>query len=133
MAAVSGNKGNQNAWGPMKEFLEVVYDFSKDAGAQGALDLFTASADLVVTNCYMKVNTACTSGGSATVAIGKSGDAAGLVAATAVASLGAGKTAVGTTGSRAYKVASGEIPQLTIATADLTAGKITVVFEFSKF
>ena len=93
MAAVKGVKAG-NAWqagGPgAVEVVEVVYDFSLDAGATGALDLFTAQADLVIHKVVAKVKTAVTSGGAATVEVGKSGDTAGLVAQTGKASLGIG-------------------------------------------
>src|SRR5574343_656281 len=54
-------------------FAHVEYDYSVDAGAVGALDLFTAGEDIVITHFHAKVMTTCTSGGSATVAVGITG------------------------------------------------------------
>ena len=70
-----------------KEIIEIVYDFAVDAGAVAALDVLKLKQASIITSCYFVVQTTCTSGGSATVSLGKSGDAAGLIAATAVASL----------------------------------------------
>jgi hypothetical protein len=117
----------------MKETIEVMYDFSVDGGAVGALDVLTADEALVVHSVVAKVKTACTSGGSATVSLGKSGDAAGLVAATAVASLTAGALIDSASFGSGYKLASGDVVQMDIAVAALTAGKIVFEIEVSRF
>lgn len=130
MAAVKNAKSG-SALTEKREFVEVTYDFSLDAGATSALDLFTAQQDLVIHCVTAKVKTACTSAGSATVEVGKTGDTAGLVAQTAVASLTAGAVIDSKKGG--YKLASGGVIIQTIATAALTAGKITYVIEYSKF
>ena len=49
------------------------YDFSKDAGAVGALDILTASGKLVVVEAWLTVKTAATSAGAATVKWGVTG------------------------------------------------------------
>lgn len=121
------------SWGAAPERLTIEYDFAKDAGAVAALDLFKAKEACVVEMAYMKVKTTCTSGGSATVSVGKSGDVAGMVAATAVASLTAGAIIPGAAIDASHKLAADDVVQLDIAVAALTAGKIEVVFDIYKF
>lgn len=120
----------------------VVYDFAADAGATGALDLFTAGdANLVITHAHCTVKTACTSGGSATVKWGVTGDDDRFANTTqgAVASLTAGATIIppaleGTPNvlPMPYKLASGDKCLMTIGTAALTAGKIEFVLRVMK-
>lgn len=130
MAAVSNAKSGAG-YNAKMEVVEVTYDFAKDGGATGTLDIFTALQDLVIHRVVAKVVAACTSGGSATVGMGKSGDASGLMAATAVASLTLGAVIDSHVGG--YKLANAGVVQQTIGTAALTAGKITYVIEYSKF
>lgn len=121
------------SWGPEVESHEFVYDFAKDGGSVAALGMVKMKDACVVRAAYFKVNTTCTSGGSATVSLGKSGDAAGLVAATAVASLTAGAQIDSASFGTGYKLAADDVLNIDIATAALTAGKITVVIEVAKF
>jgi hypothetical protein len=120
------------SWGPEAEAIEIVYDFAKDGGATGSLDVIKVKDACVVRAAYYNVETACTSGGSATVALGVSGGAE-LVAATAVASLTAGASIDGASIGTTFKLAADAIVQLTIATAALTAGKIKLRMEIAKF
>lgn len=124
------------------EYANVVYDFAADGGATGALDLFEAGADVVITHFHSKVVTACTSGGSATVIAGISGGTTNLfmnVTQGAVASLTANAVVVspvveGTPNVLALplKIASGGKIIMTIGTAALTAGKIKFVIGYVK-
>lgn len=132
MASVANAKTTRS-WGAEVETIEVVYDFSKDGGATGALDALTVKDASVVRAAYFKVNTTCTSGGSATLSLGISGDAAGLVAATAVGSLTAGAVIDGASIGTGYKLAANAVVQFAIGTAALTAGKVTAVIELAKF
>jgi len=116
-----------------KEMIAIEYDFAKDAGAVGSLDLMIAKDAMVIHSAHVKVKAACTSGGSATVSIGKSGDVAGIVAATAVASLTTGAAIDSASFGSAYKLAADDVVQIAIATAALTAGKVIVILEVSKF
>jgi len=120
-------------WGPEVETIEIEYDFAKDGGAIGALDVLKVKDACVVRAAYFKVDTACTSGGSATLSLGISGDAAGLVAATAVASLTLGAVIDGASIGTGYKLAADAVIQSAIATATLTAGKVSIVIELAKF
>lgn len=131
MAAVAKAKTIGSTWTNEVAVERVTYDFSVDGGAVGALDLFTASADLVIKYVHIYVKTACTSGGSATVAVGVTGATTAYVDATAgaVANLSA-NAVMGTATPK--RVASGNKVLLTIGTAALTAGKIEVVVEYCK-
>lgn len=132
MASVAKAITGATAWqGGKREIVEVTYDGAVDGLAQGALTLFTAAADLIIERVIAKVKTAVTSGGSATVEVGKSGDTAGLVAQTGKASLGAGVVVDSKKGG--YKLASGESIIQTIGTADLLTGKIVYDIEYSLF
>ena len=131
MAAVTAAKTIGTLFSNEVVYERVVYDFSVDGGSVGALDLFTASADLVIKSCHAYVKTACTSGGSATVAIGVTGATTAYVDTTAgaVANLTAKAVLGGTTPKG---VASGAKVLMTIGTAALTAGKIEVVIGYMK-
>ena len=130
MAALANAKSG-NCFSDKIEIATVTYDFAVDAGATGALDVFTALDDLVIHRVTAKVITAVTSGGSATVEVGKTADTAGLMAQTGKASLGAGVVVDSKIGG--YKLASGGKILQTIGTAALTAGKIRYFIEYSKF
>lgn len=130
MATVSAYQGSEYVFSKGTEHIEVVYDFSVDGGATGSLDLIKVKEGCVVELAYLKVNTTATSGGSATVAVGVSGGA-GIVAATAVASLTAGAVIV--PAAQPTKLAADAVVQLTIAVAALTAGKITLVLKLAQF
>jgi hypothetical protein len=120
---------------------EVVYDFAKHAGAIGAIDLsdpskFGGNAPLpdgmIVQSLTWRTLTALTSGGAATVALGDAASAAVYLAATAFndAKFGLDAVAAGAIGMpRLVSSANIAKPQLTIAAATLTAGKIALVFE----
>lgn len=131
MSAVANAKASGSGWTGKMEVCEVTYDFAVDAGGTGALDLFTAEADLVIHRVTAKVKAAVTSSGSATVEVGKSGDTAGLMAQTGKASLGLGVVVDSKIGG--YKLASGAKIIQTIATSALLTGKITYMIEYSKF
>jgi len=120
------------------------YDFSVDAGGTGALDIFVAGSDIVITNFYAYVKTTCTSGGSATVAVGVTGSTSAFVTTTtgAVANLTANAVlqpvvvlTEGTPNTAAFplprRLASGDKVLMTIGTAALTAGKIEFVIEYA--
>ena len=135
MAAVAAAQTLAGPFTNAKEVVRVTYDFAKDAGGTGALDLITADGDMVVTQAYAVVKTACTSGGSATVIWGVDGDTNRFMDATAgaVANLVANAVIAPAAADLApIKVASGGKVTMTIGTAALTAGKIEFVVEYMK-
>ena len=121
------------SWGPQPEAVEIVYDFSKDGGATGQLDVLKVKDACVVTSIMMLVETACTSGGAATVSVGPTGSVTALVGATAVASLTAGAQIDSASFGSGYKLAADTVVQMDIGTAALTAGKIKIRMELAKF
>ena len=127
------NKKIGTPFGNEEKVIKVVYDFAKDGGAIGTFDLFTASQACIITGFHMVVQTACTSGGAATVSAGYTGAVAGLLTATAVASLTA-NAVFGENGAfdQVKRLASGETAGISIATAALTAGKIEMTLKIQK-
>jgi hypothetical protein len=129
MAAVADAKHGSSFTGKI-DTVQVTYDFAVDGGATGALDLITADQDMIV-RVVAKTVTGVTSGGSATLEVGKSG-------ATATAIAQVAKTAADAAGKVLQPagwmyLASGDKLIQTIATAALTAGKIRYLIECNKF
>lgn len=115
-----------------------LYDFATDGGAVGDITLRgdTIPSGAVILDAYIKVSTALTSGGAATVAI-KTESAADINAADAIS--GAPWSTTGTkrgdftaTTAPVTTTAARSIVA-TVATAALTAGVFTVVVEFIEF
>ena len=111
------------------------YDFQVSGGAQTAYTVFGVSGDVllcVVGLCQVLMD----SGGAATIELGIAGNTAALIAQTTATELDAYETwqdagpeaNPGTIdlfgGARQFVVAGGQDIILTVATADLTAGKI---------
>lgn len=123
----------------------VVYDFAVDAGATGALDLFTAGADIILMGFYAYVKTAATSGGSATLKVGVTGDddlfmttTEGAVANLSIGTVHQAKPVLteGTPNTVVWpfprKLASGDKILQTIGTATFLTGKIEYVLQYVK-
>lgn len=125
------------------QVAEYVYDFSVDGGAVSTITLSSKAnkapipVGAIVKNTTVWVETACTSGGSATVSVGLGTDVDGLVTATAVASLTANAVIVGdgalavpaSVATYVTSAANGAVTA-SIAVAALTAGKISVSVEY---
>lgn len=115
------------------QMVKLVYDFANDGGeADDTITLGTTDGKILVLDSRVHVETACTSGGSATVAVGiLGGDVDAFLDTTsgAVASLVDDYVASETAG-QGLVVASGGKVSLDIATADLTAGKINVILRY---
>ncbi len=115
---------------------EYVYDFDVDGGAIGAIDLSAKASKeplpvgAVAKRYTRKVLTAFTSGGSATVAVGNGDSATKYESAVAVASLTANALAEDNAALNAILDAADGQLIVTIATADLTAGKAVYMVEF---
>ena len=135
MAALKAHKSVGAGFGNGVDYHRIRYDFTKDAGAQSALDIMTASADLIVVYAALKVVTAGTSGGSATLIWGDTDDTnrfctttQGAVASLTLANVILPLAIEGTPNGLVlpFLMASGKKLIQTIGTADLTAG----VFEY---
>lgn len=120
---------------PVKRVAYFEYDFARDGGAVGDINLRGDAIpdDAIVVNGKVHVNTAVTSGGSATVAL-KMLTAADIMGATAVASLSANAildvVPVGTAATAIRNTTAGVQLKATVAVAALTAGKFTVALEY---
>lgn len=88
MAAVTQPKVVGPLFSNEIEVINVSWDFAKDGGGIGALDLLTAGADVVVHSCIAKAKTAVTSSDAITFTVGGE-SAADLVASTFKVALGA--------------------------------------------
>lgn len=134
MANLKKYKGGMSQFSEGMEVIKFEYDFANDTGAVAFYNAFQAEQKMVVHKAIMKVQTTCTSGGSATVSVGKTGSVAGFVAATAVASLTANAIIAGVPdGTGGIIIAVDDYVGLDIAVAALTAGKIEVELHVSKF
>ncbi len=110
------------------------YSFAVDGGAQGTIDLTSTTqipAGAYITHGFVEVDTALTSGGSATVAVLVEG-AGDIVAAAAVSgapwsTTGRKSVVPAGTGATSVKTTAARKVQAAIATADLTAGAFDVV------
>lgn len=134
MANAAKYLGKIAAYSNEKKLIKCEYDFSEDAGATGFLAIGEAGEDLVIHKAIMKVKTAILTSASGTLAFGRSDSAGELVSAKAAGALlintvVSGEVAVGT----GIRVASGKILGFTIATGALTAGKVEVELEVTKF
>lgn len=110
------------------------YDFANDGGLQATLDLGEADEDMVLHSAYAKVLGAVVSGGAPTVALGIGSDGDAIMLATLKGALTLGEVKKGVVAtSEQVKILKGDKITLTIAVADLTAGKIAVVLMLSKF
>lgn len=120
----------------LPKFLTFLYDFDELGGSQGSL-VMTAEdgtalqipGNAIITNAYAEVETDVESGGAATVALGLLANTDAFVAATAKGSL-TRNTVLNTANDLPLKsIAPGSV-LATVATADLTAGKIRLYVEY---
>jgi len=141
MTAIKDTRSLDAGFNNAVELKRFVYDFTKDGGATGALDICTFADAAVIVAAWATVKTTATSGGSATVKWGITGDDDRFCDTTqgAVANLTAAATIVppaveGTPNVIAtpVKVAAGDKALMTIGTAALTAGKIEFVLVVAK-
>lgn len=141
MPAVKNYKKIGPTFSTGEECVTAEWDFSNDAGATGVLDIFEADGDVVITHFHTSVLTAATSGGSATLKVGITGDDDLFMTTTqgAVASLTLGAVVIpvvveGTPNVLALpiKLASGAKVVQTIGTAAMTAGKVKYVIKYIK-
>ena len=125
---IGGANSNANVWSNDEQWIKVVYNFATDTGAQAALDALvngSSSKKYAITDFMAFVETAVTSGGSPTVSLGN-GSGKEIWADVAKATLAINKL-LGVSGSSTalpVVLLGSEKLVFTIATADLTAGKI---------
>jgi hypothetical protein len=131
MTSVVNTRTVSAPFGNEREVVKVTYDFARDGGAAGQLTLFTASGNVLVKSFHAVVKTTCTSGGSATVDVGYTSDEDYFVVAAAVASLTAGAVLT-SAGAVPLRLTDGQVVNMDIDTAALTAGKIEFTIEVMK-
>lgn len=134
MATLKKYKEHRQFTGPL-EVIEIEYDTAKDGLAQGALDILKVKEACVLYDAYFKVDTAFTSGGSATLIWGRTGDtdACLALAGGAVANLTIGAVIPGDAASRQKKLAADDVILATVGTADWLTGKGRFVIILQKF
>ena len=112
-------------------YVKGTYDFSEDTGATtSTYDLVEIPVGCVIVDAMLHVETAGTSGGSATIIVGQTSDTDSIIESVAVAALT--ENSVHSLAAKRY-TASGENNLLmTIGTAALTAGKFHLHVWFKK-
>lgn len=114
-------------------YEKLTYNFANDGGATtDTYVIGTAGRKIAIMDAMVHVETACTSGGSATVSIGVVGgdvDAFLDVTSGAVANLVDDFTEKETAGQKLVVASAGQI-EVVIATAALTAGKINLLVKY---
>jgi hypothetical protein len=111
--------------------LKVTYNFATDGGAVSTIELpVTVPSGAIVYGGLIDVDTAPTSGGSATIALGLNTNT-DLLAATAIASV-TGRVAIVPvfTAASAVKTTADRKLKLTIAVAALTAAKFDIYLNY---
>jgi len=115
------------------ELIETTYDFASDTGAAADYVMTAAAGKAMMARLVaIKVVTACTSGGSATLTVETSGTADAFLNSEAVASFTIGSVILPDVAGF-VKVAADATLDFSIEVADLTAGKLTFVWELAKF
>lgn len=134
--AVKGIKGKS-------QVAHAVYDFAKDGGAIGVINIFDLPANTIVHDCWFEVEEALTSGGSATLELGENGgDTDGFIAQAAVAGFTVDKVSAQSEkgallydatakDSLRYKNTAAKTIGFKIATAALLTGKLHIYIEYS--
>lgn len=118
-----------------RKYAVAVYDFETDGGAQGDITLRgdTVPAGAIVVDALLQVDTAPLGGAGATLSLGV-GSAGNLQTAAAVAgapwSTTGPKRLTFTATSAPIQTGADAAVIATVGTADLTAGKFTVVVEY---
>jgi len=112
------------------------YDFDVDGGTVGEITLSgRLPVDATITNAWYEVLTPPTSAGAATLSFGvDANDQTGLLGATAIASFTAGYGDLlpdNTAGNFTTKTTNPRDIIMTVATANLTAGKINIYYTYS--
>jgi hypothetical protein len=131
MANVAAHKYVGKGFSNEVQLAKFTYNFANDTGAQATYTLGTFTDKVMITNAIVQVETAC-AGATATVTIGLAGtdvDCFLTTAHGAVASLTDDATFKETAG-QLIVVPDNETISCTIATADLTAGKINLFIEY---
>lgn len=129
MASVKDAKISGAPFPNQKEYIRVVYDFAKDAGAIGDLTLLTASEPIIVKMSHYHVISAVDAVGALEFSVGKGTSGTQFLNGVLKAALGA--NVVGAPAA-AVRLIKDEIINLDIAVSAVTTGKVEFVFEVMK-
>jgi hypothetical protein len=113
-----------------EEWIKVTYDFSADGGEVEDNIVLTATDDLYITDYYMHVTTAVTSGGSLVMDVGIGAGGVELASDIAVATMVLNYVVGGVVSK--LRLASTETIQMGIEAAAATAGVIDFFFKVKK-
>jgi len=130
---IDDSVGNSALGAVIPKHIKVTYDFDVDGGGQGALPIGGGTQipdNAIITNCYFELETTITSGGSATIALGYETNTDAFIGATAYNNAAFTGTVSAKTNDLPIKTSAAHLPLVTIATADLTAGKFSLYIEY---
>jgi hypothetical protein len=132
MANAAAHKTIGATFSGSPEWVKLTYDFAEDTGAVANYELATFASKCLVLEALVHVETLCTSGGSATVAIGiNDTDADAFMTTTTGAVANLADDFVSKISTTDWGVAQeDDTIRLAIATAALTAGKINVWVQY---
>lgn len=131
-------------FGNSEELVRITYNFADDAGTVGAFNLFTAGANLVITDFYANVQTAVVSTGNACVIdVGIVTTAPQILVQDTVQAKWAANAFVkphdliegnlaGDVFALPLRVAKDAVVAMTVKTAALTAGKVEFFFKYHR-
>jgi len=130
--------GNAELDGVQTKTLKFLYNAAVIGGTAGAAYALTDDSNTaqtipdnaVITNCYFELSDTITSGGSATIALGFTGDTDAFIAATAYNNAAFTATASTKNAGVPVKTTAAVSVLATIATADLTAGTFFLWVEY---
>ena len=131
MPALKGAKTVGAPFSNTVEVVRVVYDFAVDGGEVEDNTVFTADGALLVRCVGVDVTTAFTSGGAATVDLGKGTAGTDFISAEAYTTFTAGGF-YASESSGWVKLANTNVINLGVNVAALTAGKCEFIFEVAQ-
>jgi len=113
------------------EVVRVIYDFAQEGGEVEDNTVLTADGDVLVRCIGAHILVAPTSGGSATIDLGKGASGVQFISTEAIATFTL-NSFYASESAAAVKLAAGEVINMGVATAALTAGKIEFIFEIAQ-
>ena len=128
---IGGSSSNEGLFSNEERWIQAVYNFASDTGAQADLDVLvngSSTINYVITDFFAYVDTGLTSGGSAVLDLGISAGGTEFWSDKAFGALTLGVVAGMGTAAPVKLPASGKVV-VGLEAADLTAGKITFNFK----
>lgn len=132
MANADNHKTVAAGYGNDQDIVRVTWDYDVDGGAAAALNLITASGDVLVKEFHAIVKTAVASSGSLTLIGGIAGGDTDAAFSSVPASTLALDYVIQQASTVPFLLSDGESVAQTIGTAPASAGKIEYVFSLMK-